>query len=197
MLNAGIHGLVMLGSVGENCSLEVHEKRELLKAAIDHVNGRVPVLSGVAEYTTALACRYAEDAAKLGVDGLMVLPGMVYKSDARETMSHMRTVAGATDLPIMIYNNPPSYTVDITPEMFADMADEPKFVAIKESSENPRRITDLVNITKDRYILFAGVDDPIFGMYDARRGRLGERLGQCVSRREPGDLGLGPSRKVE
>ena len=159
MLNAGIHGLVMLGTVGENCSLEPNEKRELLKATIEHVHGRVPVLSGVAEYSTAMACRYAEDAAKLNVDGLMVLPGMVYKSDARETMSHFRTVAGATDLPIMIYNNPVSYTVDITPEMFADLADEPKFVAIKESSENPRRITDLVNLTKDRYILFAGVDD--------------------------------------
>jgi dihydrodipicolinate synthase/N-acetylneuraminate lyase len=89
----------------------------------------------------------------------MVLPAMVYKSDPRETVAHFRAVAKATDLPIMVYNNPPSYGIDITPQMFADMADEPKFACIKESSENPRRITDLVNLTGDRYVLFAGVDD--------------------------------------
>jgi 4-hydroxy-tetrahydrodipicolinate synthase len=119
----------------------------------------VPVLTGVAEYTTAMACRWAADAAKLGADGLMVLPAMVYKSDPRETMTHFRTVARATDLPVMVYNNPPSYGVDITPPMFADLADEPTLVCIKESSENPRRITDIANLCRDRYVLFAGVDD--------------------------------------
>ena len=119
----------------------------------------MPVLTGVAEYTTAGACRWAAEAAKLGADGLMVLPPMVYKSDDRETMIHFRTVAKATDLPIMVYNNPPAYKVDITPAMFAEMADEPKFACIKESSDNPRRITDIINLTKDRYVLFAGVDD--------------------------------------
>jgi 4-hydroxy-tetrahydrodipicolinate synthase len=89
----------------------------------------------------------------------MVLPAMVYKADGREAMTHFRTVAKATDLPIMVYNNPVSYAVDITPEMFAELADEPKFVAIKESSENVRRITDLRNVCGDRYLLFAGVDD--------------------------------------
>jgi 4-hydroxy-tetrahydrodipicolinate synthase len=117
------------------------------------------VLSGVAECTTRTACRFAEDAQRSGVDGLMVLPAMVYKSDPRETMTHFRAVAGASDLPIMCYNNPVSYGVDITPEMFAEMADEPKFVAIKESSENPRRITDLRNACGDRYTLLCGVDD--------------------------------------
>jgi 4-hydroxy-tetrahydrodipicolinate synthase len=159
MLAAGVHGLVMLGTVGENCSLEAHEKREMLKASIEHVRKRVPVLVGVAEYTTSLACRWAADAAKLGGDGLMVLPAMVYKSDARETMAHFRTVAKATDLPIMVYNNPPSYGVDITPEMFADLADEPRLACIKESSDNPRRITDIINLCGDRYVMFSGVDD--------------------------------------
>lgn len=159
LLEGGVHGLVMLGTVGENCSLEYAEKLEVLKATVDTVAGRVPVLTGVAEYTTKLACRYAEDAKKCGVDGLMVLPGMVYKSDARETVTHFRTVAKATDLPIMIYNNPVSYNVDILPPMFADMADEPNFVAIKESSENVRRITDLINVCGDRFLLFGGVDD--------------------------------------
>ncbi|MBZ5725174.1 MAG: dihydrodipicolinate synthase family protein [Acidobacteriia bacterium] len=159
MIDAGIHGVVMLGTVGENCSLEYAEKMDVLRAALDAVRGRVPVLTGVAEYTTALACRYAADAARLGVDGLMVLPAMVYKSDARETLAHFRTVARATALPIMVYNNPVSYYVDITPEMFAELADEPTLVAIKESSENVRRITDLVNTVGHRYTLLCGVDD--------------------------------------
>ncbi len=159
MLAAGVHGLVMMGSVGENTTLEREEKRELLKATVAHVRKRVPVLTGVAEYTTAQACRWSADAARLGADGLMVLPPMVYKSDDRETMIYFRTVAKATDLPIMVYNNPPAYKVDVTPEMFAEMADEPKFACIKESSDDPRRITDIVNLTGDRYVLFAGVDD--------------------------------------
>jgi 1-pyrroline-4-hydroxy-2-carboxylate deaminase len=159
MLAAGIHGLVMMGSVGENTTLELAEKRELLKATVERVGKKVPILTGVAEYTTAQACRWAVDAAKLGADGLMVLPPMVYKSDDRETIAHFRTVAKATNLPIMVYNNPPAYKVDITPEMFVEMADEPKFACIKESSDNPRRITDIINLTKDRYVLFAGVDD--------------------------------------
>jgi dihydrodipicolinate synthase/N-acetylneuraminate lyase len=159
MIAAGIHGLIMLGTVGENCSLEYSEKLEVLKATVEHVNSRVPVMTGVAEYTTALACRYAADAEKAGVDGLMVLPAMVYKSDPRETMQHFRSVANATGLPIMVYNNPVSYNVDITPEMFAELADQPTLVAIKESSENVRRMTDLRNTVGDRYILFCGVDD--------------------------------------
>src|SRR5262249_3690037 len=159
MLKAGTDGFIMLGTVGENCSLEAQEKLELLKATVDHVRGRVPVLTGVAEYTTSLACRFASNAKKAGVDGLMVLPTMVYKSDGRERIAHYRAVAGATDLPIMCYNNPVSYGVDITPPMFAELADVPTLVAIKESSENCRRITDLKNTVGDRYILFGGVDD--------------------------------------
>ena len=159
MIDAGIHGLIMLGTVGENCSLLYEEKLEVLRATVRHVGGRLPVLSGVAEYSTALACRFAADAQKLGVDGLMVLPAMVYKSDPRETIAHFRAVARATSLPIMVYNNPVSYSVDITPEMFVELADQPNLVAIKESSENVRRITDLKNLCGDRYLLFCGVDD--------------------------------------
>lgn len=159
MIEAGVHGMIVLGTVGENCSLEYSEKLEVLSATVQHISGRVPVLTGVAECTTRLACRFAEDAARLGADGLMLLPAMVYKSDPRETVAHFRTVARATELPIMCYNNPVSYSVDISPSMFADLADEPRFVAIKESSENVRRITDLRNLVGDRYRLFCGVDD--------------------------------------
>jgi dihydrodipicolinate synthase/N-acetylneuraminate lyase len=159
MIEAGIHGLIMLGTVGENCSLLYGEKLEILDATVKQVGGRVPVLSGVAEYSTSLACRFAADAQKLGVDGLMVLPAMVYKSDPRETIAHFRTVARSTGLPIMVYNNPVSYSVDITPEMFVELADQVNLVAIKESSENVRRLTDLKNLCGDRYILLCGVDD--------------------------------------
>jgi 4-hydroxy-tetrahydrodipicolinate synthase len=159
MVKAGVHGMIMLGTVGENCSLERREKIDLLKMAVEQIAGRVPVLTGVAECSTRMACQFAEEARRAGVDGLMVLPGMVYKSDPRETVAHFRAVAKATDLPILCYNNPVSYGVDITPTMFADLADEPHFVAIKESSENVRRITDLKNACGDRYLLFCGVDD--------------------------------------
>ncbi|WP_442484729.1 dihydrodipicolinate synthase family protein [Aeoliella sp. SH292] len=159
MIDGGVHGMIMLGTVGENCSLAFDEKIELLKATVDHIGDRIPVLTGVAEFTTATACNFAAAAEDAGVDGLMVLPGMVYKSDPRETIVHYRAVADAVNLPIMCYNNPVVYGVDITPEMFAEMADEPKFVAIKESSEDTRRITDLKNLLGDRYTLMCGVDD--------------------------------------
>jgi 1-pyrroline-4-hydroxy-2-carboxylate deaminase len=159
MLAAGIDGLIMLGTVGENCSLDYQEKLSVLRATVEHVAGRIPVLTGVAEYTTTLACRFAADARKAGANGLMVLPCMVYKSDGRETLMHYRAVAASTDLPIMCYNNPVSYGVDITPAQFAELADVPNLVAVKESSENCRRITDLKNAVGDRYLLFCGVDD--------------------------------------
>lgn len=165
MIDSGIHGLVMLGTVGENCSLRYKEKLEVLRATVGHVRGRVPVLTGVAEYTTALACEFARDAETAGADGLMVLPGMVYKADPREAIHHFQTIAGATGLPIMIYNNPTSYGVDIRPADFKELVKVENVVAIKESSEDPRRITDLRNEVGDRFTLFCGVDDLFLESY--------------------------------
>lgn len=159
LIRAGVHGLVMLGTLGESTTLNNSEKLAVLEATVGASAGRVPVLSGVAENSTALASKFAITAADLGVDGLMVLPAMVYKSDARETIAHYRAVARASDLPVMCYNNPVSYGVDITPEMFAELSDEVSLVAIKESSDDPRRLTDIVNACGDRYTLFCGVDD--------------------------------------
>lgn len=159
MIEGGIHGVVMLGTVGENCSLLYEEKLDVLRETVNAVDGKIPVLTGVAEYTTALACRFSQDAEKLGVDGLMVLPGMVYPSDTRETVTHFEAVAKSVGLPIMCYNNPHSYGVDIKPEVFLRMAEVENLVCIKESSGDPRRITDLVNVCGDRYVLFCGVDD--------------------------------------
>ena len=118
LIKDGVDGIICMGTVGENCSLTAQEKRTVMAAMKEVTAGRVPVLSGVAEYTTSLAVQFAKDAEKVGIDGLMVLPAMVYKSNRRETIAHYRTVAAATSLPIMIYNNPVSYGVDITVDMF-------------------------------------------------------------------------------
>lgn len=159
LLEAGVNGLVMLGSLGENQALGPEEKRRVLELAVKVSNGRVPVLSGVAESSTEVACRYARDCEKLGADGIMLMPAMMYKGDPREISAHFRAVAKATGLPIMIYNNPISYANDITPRMFAELAEVDNFVALKESSGDPRRITDLHNSVPGRYAIFTGVDD--------------------------------------
>ena len=159
LIESGVTGLILLGSLGENQTLAADEKRQVVRAAVEVVAGRIPVLSGVAETSTAEACRYVRDCEALGADGFMLMPAMIYKGDARETLTHFKTVAKATGLPIMIYNNPISYANDITPTMFAELASVKNFVALKESSGNTRRITDLHNTVGDRYSIFTGVDD--------------------------------------
>jgi 4-hydroxy-tetrahydrodipicolinate synthase len=159
LIQSGVSGIIFLGSLGENQALSPQEKRQVMQEIVSVVNGRVPVLSGVAESSTAAACSYVRDLEKLGVDGFMLMPAMLYKGDPAETMAHFRTTAQATGLPIMIYNNPISYANDITPEMFVQLAEVKNFVALKESSANTRRITDLHNAVGDRYALFTGVDD--------------------------------------
>ncbi len=159
LIASGVTGLIFLGSLGENQALGGDEKRALIAAMISAVNHRVPVLSGVAESSTAEACRYVRDLEKAGADGFMLMPAMLYKGDPRETLTHFRATGRATALPIILYNNPLSYANDLTPAMFAELADVPNFVALKESSGDVRRITDLHNTVGDRYALFTGVDN--------------------------------------
>lgn len=159
LIKAGVDGLVMLGSVGENATLEPEEKIAVLKLAVEVTNGRIPVLSGVAENSTQAAIRYVQKCEELGADGLMLLPGMIYTADPRENIKHFRSVAAKTKLPIMIYNNPGAYRIDIKPEEFNQLADVKNLVAIKESSGDPRRITDIYNACGDRFVLFCGMDD--------------------------------------
>jgi len=159
LIKSGIKGMIFLGSLGENQPMTGDEKRRVMEAMIEVMNGRIPVLSGVAETSTAEAVRYVRDVEKLGADGVMLMPAMLYKGDAEETMTHFRTVAKSTGLPIMIYNNPISYANDITPELFAKLADQKNFVALKESSGDVRRITDLHNTVGGRYAIFTGVDN--------------------------------------
>jgi 4-hydroxy-tetrahydrodipicolinate synthase len=159
LIDSGVAGLVMAGSLGENQVLEPAEKRSLVECAIAVSNGRVPVLSGVAETSTAAATRYVRDCVALGADGFMVMPPMLYRGDPEEIVAHFLAVAGATDAPLMIYNNPISYGNDVTPALFRRLAAADTIVALKESSGDTRRITDLRNAVGDRFAIFVGVDD--------------------------------------
>ena len=161
LIASGVTGLIVAGSLGENQTLAAEEKRTLVAEVVKVSAGRVPVLSGVAEMSTAAACAYVRDCERLGAAGFMVMPAMVYKSDPAETMNHFRRVAAATNLPWMLYNNPVGYPVDVTPAQFAELADVPNLIALKESSANTRRITELRLAVGDRYAVFVGVDDLI------------------------------------
>lgn len=158
----GVDGLVTCGSLGEASTLTLEEKLEVAAIALRVAAGRVPVLANVSESSTRAALRYVEGAAKLGVQGLMLMPALLYGADAREAMANVREIANAAALPTMVYNNPVSYRVDLRPEHFAELADCPWLVAIKESTDNIRRITDLRNALGQRYQLFIGVDDLSF-----------------------------------
>jgi 1-pyrroline-4-hydroxy-2-carboxylate deaminase len=162
LLRDGVHGLVLMGTVGEGNSLSAAEKRTVLRGAVEVTEGRVPIIAGVSEFTTAAAVTFVRDAERLGASGFMVLPGMVYVPTAAELEHHFRTVAEATSLPIMLYNNPPSYRVNIELPTLARLAEVPNIVAIKESAPDPRRITDLYNAFAERFVLFAGLDDVVF-----------------------------------
>ena len=159
LVDDGVTGLIILGTCGENNSLESDEKRNVLKGAVEAVAGRVPVVAGVSEFTTARAIQYAKDAEKLGADAIMLLPAMVYVPTPEELQAHFRAVAEATALPIMLYNNPPAYRVDVDFATLEALRDVPNIVAIKESAPDPRRFTDVFNRFGDRYTVMAGLDD--------------------------------------
>src|SRR3984885_15360100 len=145
LLDDGVHGLVLMGTVGEGNSLSAEEKRDVLRAAVEVSAGKAPVIVGVSEFTTATAAKFARDAERLGATGLMVLPAMVYVPTAAELEYHFKTVAAATALPIMLYNNPPSYRVNIDMGTLQRLAHVPNVVAIKESAPDSRRFTDIIN----------------------------------------------------
>lgn len=155
----GIDGIIALGTVGENASLTATEKREFLQQTVKTVAGRIPVIAGCTEHSAAQAIDYIKAAEQIGVDGIMLLPAVVYRGTNREVLVHYQTVARATRLPIMIYNNPVSYGVDIDLDMTAVLAEEPNIVAIKESTTDTRRITELQSRFGERFQIFCGVDD--------------------------------------
>ena len=159
LVDDGVDGLIILGTCGENNSLEADEKLAVLKGAVEAVGGRVPLVAGVSEFTTSRAIEYARAAEAIGMDALMLLPCMVYVPKVEELEAHFRAVAEATSLPIMLYNNPPAYRVNVDFDTLARLENVPNIVAIKESAPDPRRFTDLINRFGDRYTVMAGLDD--------------------------------------
>ncbi|WP_018390245.1 dihydrodipicolinate synthase family protein [Ancylobacter sp. FA202] len=159
LINNGVSGVIVLPMLGENASLTAAERESVILAAKEVVAGRVPLLSGLAHVGMAEALASARHYEKLGAQGLMAFPSIAYKSDPRETAAWYRTLGTSCGLPIMIYNNPIAYGVDVTPSILNEIADVETIVCIKEETGNIRRVTDLYNECGDRFSVFCGVDD--------------------------------------
>ncbi len=163
----GVDGVVALGTSGENFTLGPGEKRALLSAILETVGGRVPVLAGIAECSTRAGIALARDAEAAGADGLMVVPGLVYKSGRAEILAHFRSIAAATGLSIMIYNNPGTYGSDMGADVIAELAADGRFCAAKESSGELARTIALHGTLGAGFHIFCGADDIVLDMVDA------------------------------
>jgi len=157
-LSAGVDGIILGGTLGEASVLTNPEKEALVKFAVETVAGRVPVILNIAEGSTRAAIEQAQFAREWGAKGLMLLPPMRYKSDHRETVEFFRAIAGSTELPIMIYNNPVDYKTEITPDMFEELMEMPNIQAVKESTRDVSNVTRLINRFGDRLSVLCGVD---------------------------------------
>ena len=157
----GVAGVIVLPMLGENASLTTNSKESVIRAAKEATAGRVPLLSGLAEISTENATSSARLFEKCGAEGLMVFPSLVYLTDPRETVQWYREIGGACGLPIMIYNNPLAYKVDVTPALLTELCDVPTIMYIKEESGDIRRVTDIYNALGNRFSVFCGVDDLI------------------------------------
>jgi 4-hydroxy-tetrahydrodipicolinate synthase len=161
LVDKGVSGVIVLPMLGENASLVPTEREAVIRAAVEVVAGRVPVLSGLAEITLETAKMHARAYEGFGAQGLMVFPSLGYKTDPRETVAWYRGIAGASALSIMIYNNPIAYGVDVTPAVLKELADTPEIVCVKEETGDIRRVTDTYIELGDRFSVFCGVDDLI------------------------------------
>jgi 4-hydroxy-tetrahydrodipicolinate synthase len=161
LIDKGVSGVIVLPMLGENASLVPTEREAVIRAAVEVVAGRVPVLSGLAEITLETAKVHARAYEGFGAQGLMVFPSLAYKTDPRETVAWYKGIAGASALPIMIYNNPIAYGVDVTPAILKQLADTPEIVCVKEETGDIRRVTDTYIELGDRFSIFCGVDDLI------------------------------------
>ena len=157
-LAAGVNGIILGGTLGESSVLTNQEKEILVKYVVEQVNNQVPVIINIAEGSTREAIQQAHNAKDWGANGLMLLPPMRYKSDARETVAYFKSVANATDLPLMIYNNPIDYKTDVTLDMFQELIHCKTIQAVKESTRDVTNITRMRNRFGDRFKLLCGVD---------------------------------------
>lgn len=161
-IEAGVSGIILGGTLGEASVLTVDEKETLVKFAIDKIKGRIPVILNIAEGATREAVNQAALARKWGADGLMLLPPMRYKSDHRETVTYFTTVANSTDLPLMLYNNPHDYKIEITLDMFDELVPVKNIEAVKESTRDVTNVTRMLNRFGDRFKILCGVDTITF-----------------------------------
>ena len=157
-LDAGVNGIILGGTLGEASVLSTDEKEKLVKFAVERLAGKVPVVLNIAEGSTKEALQQANYAKAWGAKGLMMLPPMRYKSDHRETITYFRTVADSTDLPVMIYNNPVDYKIEVTLDMFEDLTASKNINAVKESTRDVTNVTRMINRFGDRFKLLCGVD---------------------------------------
>ncbi len=157
-IDAGVHAIILGGTLGEASTLTDLEKRLLVREAVRIVDGAIPVIINIAEQTTKAAVQSARHAQEDGASGLMMLPPMRYKADDRETVVYYKTVANSTDLPIMVYNNPVDYGIEITLDMFEQLIECPNIQAVKESTRDLSNITRLKNRFGDRLAILSGVD---------------------------------------
>ncbi|GHM98730.1 dihydrodipicolinate synthase family protein [Cytophagales bacterium WSM2-2] len=157
-LDAGVDGIILGGTLGEASVLSNDEKFSLVKFAVEKTAGKVPVVMNIAEGSTREAIRQASEAEKNGAKGLMMLPPMRYKSDHRETVAYFKSVAKSTSLPIMIYNNPVDYKIEVTLDMFAELAEEKNIQAVKESTRDISNVTRMINRFGERFKILCGVD---------------------------------------
>jgi len=157
-LDAGVHGIVLGGTLGEASTLTVQEKEQLMEVSLEVADQKVPVLMNIAEQSTSEAIKAAHKAEDFGVNGLMMLPPMRYFSDHRETIQYFSDVASSTGLPIMIYNNPVDYKIEVTIEMFEELKKFNNIQAVKESTRDTTNIIRMRNAFADRYKILCGVD---------------------------------------
>ena len=157
-INAGVHGVIIGGSLGEASTLTTSEKEELIKFALKKVDAKIPVILNIAEASAKDALHQTALAKQWNADGLMLLPPMRYKADDRETVEYFKTVARSTDLPIMIYNNPVDYKIEVTLDMFEELAECKNITAVKESTRDVSNVTRMKNRFGDRYKVLCGVD---------------------------------------
>ena len=157
-VEAGVHGIIIGGSLGEASTITVQEKEELVEFSVEYLNGKIPVILNIAESSTKDAIQQAIYAHNWGADGIMLLPPMRYKTDDRETITYFKAVANSTDLPIMIYNNPVDYKIDTRPDMFDQLVACKNITALKESSRDVTNLTRMKNRFGDRFKILCGVD---------------------------------------
>ena len=157
-IKAGVNGIILGGTLGEASTISTSEKQKLLATTLQEINGKIPVIMNIAEQSTAEAVRLAKKSEIEGADGIMLLPPMRYRATDEETVAYFSSVANSTELPIMIYNNPVDYKIEVTLDMFAELEQYKNITAVKDSTRDITNVTRMINYFGDRFKILCGVD---------------------------------------